>query len=97
MSPSRNASREARFDGTFEGFRDEARALLTKGIPPESVVWVPEDDPQDTIPGLLAPVSHPPPPPAARPARRTSRARSWPSPSAPPATATPAASPCSTA
>jgi len=60
-------SREARFDGSFEGFREEARALLTKGVPPESIVWVPEDDPQDTIPGLLAPVSHPPPPPAGAP------------------------------
>ncbi len=57
-------SREARFDGSFEGFRDEARALLTKGVAPEGIVWVAEDDPQDTIPGLLAAVSHPPPPPA---------------------------------
>jgi len=57
-------TREARFDGTFDGFREEARALLTKGVPPEAVVWVAEDDAQDTLPGLLAPVSHPPPPPA---------------------------------
>lgn len=47
------STRQARFDGTFAGWRDEARALLLAGVRPEDVIWVAEDAAQETIPGLL--------------------------------------------
>jgi DNA polymerase len=47
------STRQARFDGTFAGFREEARALLLAGVRPEDVVWTAEDAAQDALPGLL--------------------------------------------
>lgn len=39
-------TRQVLFDGSFEGWRNQARQLLNAGIPPEQVHWVTGDTPQ---------------------------------------------------
>ncbi|HSA86488.1 MAG TPA: UdgX family uracil-DNA binding protein [Nitrospira sp.] len=44
---------QARFDGTYEGWRRTAEALLAGKRPPEQILWIEEGERQELLAGLL--------------------------------------------